>query len=249
MEKWAAANAPYAKCHLLQLHCCCSSAACQQPALRGRPHVHFIKSNTSIKNSRSPSNIKEFNSSLNHLRGSSGSTHFRIEDGNCYTILCHFLLSLSFRSSSWQLTHIQERWEEEGSNHHACSLLFISKFCGTLSLTTLLWWSSARLWQIALLTEPRGSCTSNASSSQHWLLLLTLQGLAHQGRVKRPFCFCRGSMAAAAAILQCGTCAPQGPQGSQHSLCHCSSKCSTKTAHSCVKYCTQAFQLIDLVLI
>lgn len=179
--------------------CCCSSAACQQPALRGRPHIHFKKSNTSIKNSSSPSNINEFNSSLNHPRGSSGSTHFRIEDGNCYTILCHFLLSLSFRSSSWQLTHIQKRWEEEGSNHHACSLLFISKFCGTLSLTTLLRWSSARLWQTALLTEPRGSCASNASSSQHWLLLLSLQGLAHQGRVKRPFCFCRGSTAAAAA--------------------------------------------------
>lgn len=102
-------------------------------------HTFILKkSNTSIKSSSSPSNINEFNSSLNHLRGSSGSTHFRIEDDNCYTILCHFLLSLSFRSCSWQLTHIQERWEEEGSNHHACSLLFISKFCGTLSLTTLL---------------------------------------------------------------------------------------------------------------
>lgn len=151
--------------------------------------------------------------------------------------LCNFLLSVSFRFSRWQLTDIQEKWEEEGSNHHACSLLFMSKFCGTLSLTILLKWSSARLWQTALLTEPWAARVSNASSSHHQLLLLSLQSLAHQGKVKRPFSFCRGSTWAAAATLQCGICALPGLQGSQHSLCHHSSKHSTKTAHSCVKYC------------
>lgn len=165
------------KCHLLQL--CCSSAACQQPALRWRPHIPFKKSDTNIKNSSSPSNRNELNSSLNHLWGLSGSTHFRIEDGNCYTILCHFLLSISFRSSRWQLTHIQEKWEEEGSHHHACSVLFISKFCGTLSLTLPLRWSSARLWQTALLTELRAACATTplahstgsfSSPSRVWLI-------------------------------------------------------------------------------
>lgn len=125
-------------CPLLELCGCCSSAACQWQVLRQRPQVDFKDSSRSIKNFSSPSKINKFNSSLNYLRGLSGSTHFRIEDGNYYTILCHFLLSFFFKSSSWQLPHIQERWEEEGRNHHACSLLFILQFCGTPSLTTLL---------------------------------------------------------------------------------------------------------------
>lgn len=55
------------------------------------------------------------------------------------TLFCViFSFPVFFRSSSWQLPHIQERWEEEGKNHHTCSLLFILEFCGTPSLTILL---------------------------------------------------------------------------------------------------------------
>lgn len=66
--------------------------------------------------------------------------------------------------------------------------------------------------------------------------LLAGSGSSREG--KKTFVLLQRQRISCCCTLQRGTRAPHGPQGSQHSLCHHSSKRSTKTARSGVKYCT-----------
>lgn len=134
----------------------------------------FKNSTSSIKNFSSLSKANKFNSSLNHLRELSSSTHVRVELSNCYTILCHVLLSFFFRSSTWQVPHIQERWEVK--------MLFTLEFCGILSLIILLRWSFASLQEVYLQSHRLAVLVMPPSLAPAHSPLLAGAGSPRQGK-------------------------------------------------------------------